>query len=218
MNKYIAEFIGTFALVFCGTGAVIINQETGGTVTHIGIAVTFGLVILAMIYTYGEISGAHFNPAVTIAFATLKLFPAKLVLPYLLSQLAGAFTATIILKMLFPDNPELGTTIPAGSDSQALIIEFILTFLLMTVILNVSRGSKEIGIMAGIAVGATILLEAMFAGPITGASMNPARSISPAVISSHFEHLWVYIVAPVSGALSASLIWYYMKTKSVEVK
>src|SRR5688572_32189417 len=104
MNKYVAEFIGTFALVFCGTGAIIINQETGGAVTHVGIAITFGLIILAMIYTYGEISGAHFNPAVTLAFGSLKLFPAKFIIPYLVSQLAGAFMATLILKFLFPDN------------------------------------------------------------------------------------------------------------------
>lgn len=207
MKKYTAEFIGTFALVFCGTGAIIIDQHTGGAVSHAGVAATFGLIILAMIYTFGEISGAHFNPAVTISFAVAKLFPPKQITPYIISQIAGAFCATLVLKFLFPENQNLGATLPAGSHMQSFILEFILTFFLMTVILNVSQGSKEAGVMAGIAIGSTILLEAMFAGPICGASMNPARSLSPAVISGNLSALWLYIVAPVLGALAATIIW-----------
>lgn len=203
INKYIAEFIGTFALVFCGTGAIVIDQQTNGNVTHVGIAITFGLIVMAMIYTLGDISGAHMNPAVTIAFTIAKRFQITQVLPYIISQLAGAFLASIILKYLFPTNETLGTTLPAGTEIQSFILEFILTFFLMLVIINVATGSKEQGMFAGLAIGSIILLEAMFAGPICGASMNPARSISPAFISGHTEHLWIYIVAPVSGAAFA---------------
>lgn len=203
MEKYNAEFLGTFALVFCGTGAIIINQETGGTVTHVGIAATFGLIVLAMIYTFGEVSGAHINPAVTISFWASGRFPARQVAPYIFSQVAGAVAASTILKFLFPANSLLGATLPAGSALQSFVLEFILTFFLMLVIINVSSGSKERGILAGIAIGATVGLEAMFAGPVCGASMNPARSVAPALISGNFQHLWVYIAAPVSGALAA---------------
>lgn len=207
MRKYFAEFTGTFALVFCGTGAIIINQETSGVITHVGVAATFGLIVLAMIYTYGSVSGAHFNPAVTIAFSVVNLFPKKEILPYIITQLSGAFLASILLKFLFPSNVMLGATQPAGSDLQSFVLEIILTFLLMTVILHVSQGSKEVGIMAGIAIGATVLLEAMFAGPISGASMNPARSIGPAVISQSLGSLWLYIAAPIIGAVGAAYAW-----------
>jgi aquaporin NIP len=204
LKKCVSEFIGTFALVFCGTGAIIIDQVSGGAVTHVGVAITFGLIVLAMIYTFGNISGAHLNPAVSIGFYIVKRFEKKLLLPYISSQLFGALMASAILKLLFPENHDLGSTIPAGSDMQSFILEFILTFFLMLVILNVSQGSKETGVMAGIAIGATVLLEAMFAGPICGASMNPARSIAPAVFSMNFGSLWLYIVAPVGGALFAA--------------
>ena len=214
IKKYTAEFIGTFALVFCGTGAIIIDQQTNGAVTHSGVAVTFGLIVLAMIFTFGEISGAHFNPAVTLGFAFANRFEKKEILPYILSQLAGAFLATFILKGLFPENVNLGATIPAGSSMQSFVLEFILTFFLMLVIINVSHGSKEIGVMAGIAIGSTILLEAMFAGPICGASMNPARSISPAVVTGNIRTLWIYIFAPVLGSLTAVLSWKFTASSS----
>jgi aquaporin NIP len=212
MKKYIGEFIGTYALVFCGTGAIIINQETGGAITHVGIAITFGLIVMSMIYALGNISGAHINPAVTLAFAVAKKFPIKDVLPYILSQTAGAFAASITLKFLFPLNIMLGTTLPAGTEMQSLILEFILTFFLMLVIMHVAHGSKEQGMFAGLAIGAVVLLEAMFAGPITGASMNPARSIAPAVISGNMQHLWIYIVAPISGAVTAAYVSGYLKS------
>ncbi len=210
-KKYIAELTGTFALVFCGTGAIIINEQTGGAVSNVGIAATFGLIVLAMIYTYGEVSGAHFNPAVTIAFSIIKLFPAKEIMPYIFSQVAGALAASITLHFLFPSNVNLGSTIPLESDMQSFILELILTFILMSVILSVSQGSREAGIMAGIAIGATVLLEAMFAGPITGASMNPARSLSPALISGNLSSLWIYMLAPISGAGIAALLWKFMQ-------
>jgi aquaporin Z len=213
MKKYLAESIGTFALVFCGTGAIIINQQSGGAVTHVGIAITFGLIVTAMIYAIGDISGAHMNPAVTIAFWIAKEFPAKEILPYIISQAAGAFMASGILKLLFPGNEYLGATMPAGSDMQSFILELILTFLLMFVILHVAKGSKEQGMFAGLIIGFVVLLEAMFAGPICGASMNPVRSLSPAIISGHPEHLWIYLIAPVIGAALAVLCWRALKTK-----
>ena len=210
MRKYLAEAIGTFALVFCGTGAIIIDEQTHGAVTHVGVAITFGLIILAMIYTFGETSGAHFNPAVTLGFAVAKRFDAKQIVPYITCQIIGAFAATFILKFLFPENQNLGSTIPAGSSMQSLVLEFILTYFLMLVIINVSQGSKEVGVLAGIAVGAIILLEAMFAGPISGASMNPARSLAPGLVSGNIQTLWIYLLAPPAGAVSASLTWRYM--------
>ena len=211
MKKYLAEFIGTFAIVFCGTGAIIINQETGGAISHVGIAATFGLIVMCMIYTFGEISGAQFNPAVTIAFAFADRFDKKEVLPYIGSQIAGAFLATLILKFLFPTNQNLGATLPAGTQMQSFILEVILTYLLMLVILNVSQGSKETGLFAGIAIGGTVLLEAMFAGPICGASMNPARSLSPAIVSGNITDVWIYISAPILGAILATLTWKALK-------
>ena len=197
--------IGTFALVFAGTGAIVINEASGGAVTHVGIALTFGLIVLAMIYTVGDISGAHLNPAVTIGFWAARRLPSREVLPYIGSQLAGASLASGLLRFLFPENRLLGATLPAGSDLQSFILETVLTFFLMLTILNVATGAKEKGITAGIAVGAVIALEAMFAGPICGASMNPARSLAPALVSRHFEHLWIYLAAPPLGACAAML-------------
>ena len=202
-KRYFAESLGTFALVFAGTGAIVINQVSGGAITHAGIALTFGLVVLTMIYTVGDISGAHLNPAVSIGFWAARRLPSSDLGPNILSQLAGAFTASGLLKLLFPENKLLGATMPAGSEMQSFILETVLTFLLMITILNVSTGAKEKGITAGIAVGAVIGLEAMFAGPICGASMNPARSLAPAIIGGNLQHLWLYLAAPILGALLA---------------
>jgi aquaporin Z len=205
MKRCCAEAIGTFALVFAGTGAIVINEVSGGAITHVGISLTFGLIVLAMIYTVGDISGAHLNPAVTVGFWIAQRLPREDVLPYIGSQLTGALVASGLLRVLFPGNPLLGSTLPAGSDLQSFVLEIVLTFLLMLTILNVSTGAKEKGITAGIAVGAVIGLEAMFAGPICGASMNPARSLAPALLSGHCEHLWIYLVAPPIGACMAVL-------------
>lgn len=211
MKKYIAEAIGTFILVFCGTGAIIIDQQTNGSVTHVGVAMTFGLVVMSLIYAFGSISGAHLNPAVSCAFALAGRFPVKQVLPYAISQIIGAVLASLVLKLLFPANEFLGATMPAGSVPQSFILEFLLTFFLMIVILNVATGSKEQGMFAGLAIGSVILLEAMFAGPVCGASMNPARSLAPALISMHFSSLWLYIVAPIAGACLSVPLWKYFK-------
>lgn len=201
MKKLIAEFFGTFALVFAGTGAIVIDNASGGGVTHVGIALTFGLIVLVMIYTLGDISGAHINPAVTIGFWASRRFKSRSVLPYVASQCAGAFVASVTLRLLFPTDATLGATIPAGSALQSFVLEFILTALLMFVILGVSTGAREKGITAGIAIGSIIALEAMFAGPICGASMNPARSLAPAIVSLHLQNLWIYLLAPTIGAL-----------------
>jgi aquaporin NIP len=210
MQKYVSEIIGTFAMLFCGTGAIIINQETNGSITHLGIAITFGLVVMAMIHSLGSISGAHFNPAVTIAFAVAKKFEVKEVLPYIISQLIGALLASATLRLLFPKNIFLGATMPINNDFQAFVLEFIITFILMFVIVNVAHGSKEQGLFAGISIGATVLLLALFAGPICGASMNPVRSLAPALVSNHLEHLWLYLIAPILGASSSVLVWNYL--------
>ena len=202
-RKYAAEFIGIFGLVFAGTGAIIINDVSGGAVTSVGIGLTFGLIVLAMIYAIGDVSGAHLNPAVTLGFFAGRRLEAKMVLPYVLSQLSGALAASLLLRALFPQHLTLGLTAPTGPALQSLILEIILTALLMFVILNVSEGAKERGITAGIAVGAVIALEALFGGPISGASMNPARSFAPALVSQHFANLWIYLVAPITGALLA---------------
>ena len=200
MRKLAAECIGTFALVFAGTGAIVIDEASGGAVTHVGIALTFGLVVLAMIYTLGDISGAHLNPAVTLGFFAARRLPANQVTPYILSQCAGAFAASFLLHVLFPRTATLGATIPSGPAPQSFVLELLLTAILMFVILGVSTGAAEKGITAGIVVGAVIGLEAMFAGPICGASMNPARSLAPALVSGHPEFLWIYIIAPIAGA------------------
>jgi MIP family channel proteins len=200
VKKLVAEFLGTFVLIFAGTGAIVINEVSAGAVTHVGIALTFGLIVLAMIYTLGDISGAHLNPAVTLGFFAARRFPIGQVLPYTASQCSGAIAASLVLRLLFPANAALGTTMPAGSVTQSFVLEIILTAILMFVILGVSTGASEKGITAGIAVGAVIGLEALFAGPISGASMNPARSLGPAVAAFKFTHLWLYVVAPVLGA------------------
>jgi aquaporin Z len=203
-HRLVAEFLGTFILVFAGTGAIVVNAATGA-VTHPGIALTFGLVVLALIYAFGDLSGAHLNPAVTLGFAMIGRFPFREVALYTVAQVAGAFTASLLLRALFPESPTLGATIPQGAAGQSFVLEVVLTWFLMLVILSVSSGAKEKGVMAGVAIGAVITLEAMFAGPICGASMNPARSLAPAVVSGECETLWVYLTAPLLGAVAAVL-------------
>jgi aquaporin Z len=155
---------------------------------------------MAMIYTLGNVSGAHLNPAVSFGFWVARRFPASKLIPYIVSQCAGALLASATLRLLFPQHPTLGATLPAGSFLQSLVLEIILGFFLMFVIVNVSVGAKEKGVIAGVAIGGMVALEALFAGPITGASMNPARSLGPAIVSGHFEALWIYLLAPFVGA------------------
>jgi aquaporin NIP len=202
-KKLAAEFAGTFVLVFAGTGAIIINDLTGGRITHLGVATTFGLIVLILIYTLGDISGAHLNPAVTFGFYLARQFKGRNVLPYISSQFMGATAASLCLKLIFTQHQTLGATQPSGSVMQSFITEIILSWILMFVVLSVSTRAKEEGVPAGIAVGSTIALAALFAGPISGASMNPARSLGPALISAHLENVWIYLSAPLIGAALA---------------
>jgi len=199
-RKYLAEGIGTFCLVFAGTGAVIVNQLTGGQVTIVGIGLVFGLVVLAMIYALGHISGAHLNPAVTLGFWSAGRMGTKEVPAYVLAQCSGAIAASLTLCVLFPGQTNLGVTLPSGPLVQSLVLEFVLTFILMFVIMGVATDDRAQGMMAGVAVGAIIALEAIFGGPISGASMNPARSFGPALISGNFNHHWIYWLAPILGS------------------
>jgi aquaporin Z len=202
-HKLLAEALGTFILIFAGTGAIVINQVSGGSITHLGIALAFGLVVMAMIYTFGDISGAHLNPAVTTAFAAAGRFPWKNVPLYLAAQISGALAGSVSLRLLFPEATTLGATLPAGSPTQSFVLEVILTAILMLTVLSVSTGAKEKGITAGIVIGGVIALEALVAGPICGASMNPTRSLAPAAVSGSWTHLWIYLIAPTLGALIA---------------
>jgi aquaporin Z len=206
MRRLAAELFGTFVLVFAGTGAIVINDVSQGAVSHVGVALTFGLVVLDLIYALGDVSGAHLNPAVTLGFVLARRFLARGSVWYVLAQCAGAILASLLLRALFAEHATLGLTRPAGPAGQSFVLEVVLTLFLMFVILSVSTGAKEKGLMAGVAVGAVIGLEALFAGPICGASMNPARSLAPALVSFHFDHLWVYLMAPPVGAALAVLV------------
>jgi aquaporin Z len=203
MRKLAAELFGTFALVFAGTGAIVINDVSGGAVSHVGIALTFGLIVLAMIYALGDVSGCHLNPAVTLGFFVSRRFEGRWAVPYIISQCLGAILASATLRLMFPAHATLGATVPAGDDIQSFVLEFILTLILMFVVLSVSTGSKEKGVMAGVAVGSVIALEALFAGPISGASMNPARSLAPAIMSLRLGGVWIYLAAPILGACAS---------------
>lgn len=214
IQKYFAEFIGTFSLIFFGTGAVVINQEFNEVISHLGVSLVFGGVVTALIFALGDVSGAHLNPAVTIAFAMSKRFSKKDVIPYIVSQFGGALMASLLLKLSFPQSEYLGATIPVNSIGQSFVFEFVLTLFLVMVIFNVSTGAKEKGLTAAIAIGSTVAVEALFGGPVSGASMNPIRSLSPALVSGHLEHVWIYLLAPVLGATGELLIHkilYYEK-------
>lgn len=215
-RRLAAELIGTFILVFAGTGAIVINQESNGAITHVGIALTFGLVVFALIQMLGDISGAHLNPAVTLGLVAAGRFKAGEAAPYTVAQCLGAFLASAILRILFPADTHLGATLPAGSTLQSFALEFILTAILMLGILRTTTGAPGKVALAGIAIGSIIGLEAMFAGPACGASMNPARSLAPAVVSGQTTALWVYISAPVLGALAGVLAEKTISTPEVK--
>jgi len=206
-GKVGAEMVGTFALVFAGCGAIAIDAASGGAVGHVGVSLTFGLVIMVMIYATGHVSGAHFNPAVTIAFASAGRFPWRQVPPYVAGQCLAALLAALLLRVLFGADAELGVTQPAGPLWQAAILEAVLTFFLMFVITSVATDARAVGQMAGLAIGGTVGLAALFGGPISGASMNPARSLGPAVVGQELGTLWMYLVVPVAGAAAGA--WVY---------
>ena len=207
MHRFAAEAVGTFALVFAGTGAIVIDADTGGVVGHLGVAITFGLMIMVMIYAVGHISGAHFNPAVTLAFAVGRHLPWSRVAQYWAAQLLGGIAASLLLRAMFGDLARLGTTLPTGSAGQSFILEAVLTFFLMFVITAVATDTRAVGQAAAIAIGGTVGLEALFAGPISGASMNPARSLAPALVSGTWAHQWIYVAGPVIGALAGVIVY-----------
>lgn len=205
LNRYVAEGVGTFALVFVGTGAIVTNDLYEGALTHVGVALAFGLVVMAVIFAVGDRSGAHINPAVTLGFWSAGRLPRGVVPGYLTSQFIGAVLASLSLRLLFPAHETLGATLPSTGLIQAFLLEIIITFLLMFVILCVSTGAKEKGVTAGGAIGSTVLVAALFAGPVTGASMNPARSFAPALVGGYLTDLWLYLLAPCVGAQIAVL-------------
>ena len=205
-----AEAIGTFALVFAGAGAIMVDAKTG-ELGHVGVAITFGLVIMAMIYAVGHISGAHFNPAVTFAFALTRHFPWRRATGYWSAQCLGAIAAAAVLRGSLGNIAHVGATLPSGSQAQSFLWELILTFFLMFVIMAVATDTRAVGEAAAIAVGGTVGLDAMFGGPISGASMNPARSTGPALVSGDLHALWLYIVAPICGASLAALAYQFVR-------
>ena len=220
-KKCVAEFLGAFAIVFGGCGAIAVNQITSGTVGHLGVAITFGLVVMTMIYAAGHISGAHFNPAVTLAFSAKRHFPKNEIAPYILSQCLGAIAASFILAntlrgILATASPgavlDLGVTQPIdGLFVTAVIWEFLLTFFLMFVIMSVATDYRAVGKAAGLAIGGTVCFEALFAGPICGASMNPARSLGPVLISGNWDHFAAYIIGPILGAIVAAFLYNFVR-------
>lgn len=217
IEKYLAEGFGTFAMIFAGTGSIVVNEISGGTVTSVGISLTFGLVVLSMIYSIGHISGAHMNPAVSLAFYFSGRMDRGETSRYILAQTVGALAASLFLRTIFfNQQTSLGVTLPAGSAVRSFLLEFVLTLILMFVIRGVATDNRAQGVMAGVAIGSTIAFEALMAGPISGASMNPARSLAPALVSGHLSNLWIYLLAPVLGSLAGS--WIYNRvSKRTEV-
>ncbi len=212
MRAAVAEAIGTFALVFAGAGAVMVDAKTHA-LGHVGVAITFGLVIMAMIYAVGHISGAHFNPAVTFAFVLTRHFPRSRAAVYWGAQLAGAFAAALLLRASLGDIAHVGATLPSGSQAQSFFFELVMTAFLMFVILAVATDTRAVGEAAAIAIGGTIGLDAMFGGPISGASMNPARSLGPAFVSGDLHAQWLYIVAPILGASVGGLAYQFVRAE-----
>ena len=208
MKKYLSEFLGTFILVFFGTGSVIVNEQSNGALGLVGISLTVGIIIIAIIYSLGSISGAHINPAVTITLWFGRLIERKEALFYVLSQFFGAIMASLLLKLIFPNNLGLGTTNPSGSIMQTAIVETICTFVLILTILGSTKsGTKETKALAGLVIGLLVTGLIFFAGPISGGSFNPARSLAPAFISGNILNLWIYLTAPVLGGILAIFIW-----------
>lgn len=203
-----AEALATFALVFAGCGAVVANASYGGTLGSVGVALAFGLVIMVMVYATGHLSGAHINPAVTAAFVVARHFPGREAAAYVGAQCAGAIAAALVLLAVWPDQPaNLGATVPTVGAGSAVLYETILTALLMFVITAVATDTRAVGAAAAIAIGGTVGLDALFGGPVTGASMNPARSLGPAVASGEWDDFWVYLAGPLLGAVLGALAY-----------
>lgn len=212
----VAEAVGTFALVFAGCGAIMVDAKMGA-LGHVGVAISFGLVIMVMIYALGHVSGAHLNPAVTFSFALTRHFPRRHIVPYWGAQLSGALIAAAILRGSLGNIAHVGATYPSGSDGQAFLWEAVLSFFLMLVIMAVATDTRAVGEAAAIAIGGTVGLDAMFGGPITGASMNPARSLGPGIVAGDLHAIWIYLLAPIVGALVAALTYTFLRDERVPV-
>ncbi len=212
-RSLVAEAFGTFALVFAGAGAVMVDAKTH-ELGHVGVAITFGLVIMAMIYAVGHVSGAHFNAAVTFAFALTRHFAWPRVFAYWGAQFVGALTAALLLRGSLGNVAHVGATLPSGSQTQSFLWELIMTALLMFVVLAVATDTRAVGEAAAIAIGATIGLDAMFGGPISGASMNPMRSLGPALVSGDLHALWLYLLAPIVGASIGGLLYQVVRAEA----
>lgn len=206
----VAEAIGTFALVFAGAGAIVVDARTGA-LGHVGVSLVFGLVIMVMIYAVGHVSGAHFNPAVTFAFSLSRHFPWGRAVGYWAAQATGAVLAAALLRSSLGNTAHLGATLPAGSQGQSFLWEVVLTFFLMFVIMAVATDTRAVGEAAAIAIGGTVGLDALFGGPISGASMNPARSLGPALVSGDLHALWLYLVAPALGAALGAFAYGFIR-------
>ncbi|MFN2469975.1 MAG: MIP family channel protein [Gaiellaceae bacterium] len=209
-RSLVGEALGTFALVFAGAGAVMVEAETQA-LGHVGVAISFGLVIMVMVYALGHISGAHFNPAVSFAFALTRHFPWPRVGAYWAAQLTGALAAAALLRGSLGNVADVGATLPAGSQGQSFLWEIVLTFFLMFMIMAVATDTRAVGEAAAIAIGATVALDAMFGGPVSGASMNPARSLGPALVSGELHALWLYLLAPLVGAAVGALAYQLVR-------
>jgi aquaporin NIP len=212
MRRALAEALAAFALVFAGCGAIVANAQYGGALGAVGISLVFGLVIMVMVYATGHLSGAHINPSVTIAFTLTRHFPAREAVAYVGAQLAGATAAALVLWGVWTDKPvHLGATIPTVSAGSAFLYEAVLTAFLMFVIMAVATDTRAVGAAAAIAIGGVIGLDALFGGPVTGASMNPARSFGPALVSGDWHDFWVYVAGPLVGAAAGALAYQVVR-------
>ena len=213
MNRYVAEFFASFIMIFLGTGSMVLADQSGGWFTHLDVSLSWGFAVGLGIFLFSKYSGAHMNPAVTISLFFLRVHPKRELLGYLALQISGGVAASVLLRLIAPEHEFLGASLPSGSAWESFYIEFLLTFALMAVVLLSGWFKKGALFLVPAAIGGTVFLEAYFAGPITGASMNPARSFAPAVVSGHTEHLWVYLIATTMGALAASGLWLIWKRK-----